>query len=563
MPDDAALLCRYAETRAEDAFAELVRRHLAFVYSAALRRTGGDAHRAEDVTQIVFTDLARKARALSRHPTLAGWLHTSTRYAAASVTRSEYRRQHREQEASAMADNDTATTPHTLHPAIADSASATDADWQQLRPVIDATLDRLDARDREIILLRFFGNHTFAAIGEKLRLTDDAVRKRADRALEKLRRHLARRGITSTASALGLAFTTHATVATPASLAAGVTNAALSAATATTATTAATLVPLALMTKLKTGALGLALAAAVTTAGSATLAIVVTQQHAQLTRLRAAIAAADPELPRLRARLDAAERDRDAALRKLAEARSARATPPPPPPPVRTLADKFSAEGKALDANPEYAAFQRRQSRLSVQKDYGNFFDQLDLDRETRDRLKEILADSRDEVVRSAKEAGYQGRSLPDAERREILSVFDEKIREVLGDAAFDALEEYRIINGVSGYGDSLAAKNIGLALADAGQPVDPGQQARISRYIYEEIYAKKPPAPDSLAGALAEAAATTGGLSADEHAVLARAAADALLTPAQRELIRRYFADEREYRLLIWKTRESLSPSP
>jgi len=61
--DDDALLCRYAQEGDEDAFTELVRRHLNFVYAAALRQVGGDAQFAQDVTQIVFTDLARKAAA--------------------------------------------------------------------------------------------------------------------------------------------------------------------------------------------------------------------------------------------------------------------------------------------------------------------------------------------------------------------------------------------------------------------------------------------------------------------------------------------------------------------
>ncbi len=38
---DAALLRRYAETRNEEAFAELVHRRLALVYSAALRSLDG------------------------------------------------------------------------------------------------------------------------------------------------------------------------------------------------------------------------------------------------------------------------------------------------------------------------------------------------------------------------------------------------------------------------------------------------------------------------------------------------------------------------------------------
>ena len=77
--DDSALLRDYADHQDEAAFAELVQRYLNLVYFAALRQVGYDTHRAEEVTQTVFTQLARKASTLSRHPTLAGWLHTTTR----------------------------------------------------------------------------------------------------------------------------------------------------------------------------------------------------------------------------------------------------------------------------------------------------------------------------------------------------------------------------------------------------------------------------------------------------------------------------------------------------
>ena len=85
MSEDAQLLRRYATERSEAAFAELIRRHVDLVYSAALRQVAGDAHGAQDVTQQVFSELARQAKPLARHPALAGWLYTATRQIAAAT----------------------------------------------------------------------------------------------------------------------------------------------------------------------------------------------------------------------------------------------------------------------------------------------------------------------------------------------------------------------------------------------------------------------------------------------------------------------------------------------
>jgi DNA-directed RNA polymerase specialized sigma24 family protein len=49
-------------TNSNAAFRELVARFVDLVYSTALRLVEGDTHRAEDVTQTVFVDLARLAR---------------------------------------------------------------------------------------------------------------------------------------------------------------------------------------------------------------------------------------------------------------------------------------------------------------------------------------------------------------------------------------------------------------------------------------------------------------------------------------------------------------------
>src|SRR5687767_6881276 len=99
MLTDAQLLKRYGESRCEGAFTELVHRYINFVYSAACRQVGGDAHLAKDVTQRVFIDLAQKASFLSPDLVLTGWLYTTTRYAAAKTVRTEQRWHAREEKA--------------------------------------------------------------------------------------------------------------------------------------------------------------------------------------------------------------------------------------------------------------------------------------------------------------------------------------------------------------------------------------------------------------------------------------------------------------------------------
>src|SRR5579864_1648412 len=102
MTDDGQLLQRYAQERSESAFGKLVSRHIDLVYSAALRVVGGDSHLAQDVTQRVFIDLARKARNLPCDVVLAGWLYRHTCYTAANAVRAERRRKTREQTAMEM-----------------------------------------------------------------------------------------------------------------------------------------------------------------------------------------------------------------------------------------------------------------------------------------------------------------------------------------------------------------------------------------------------------------------------------------------------------------------------
>src|SRR5208283_208247 len=111
--DDWQLLQAYAKNRSEAAFAELVRLHLNWVYSVALRHVG-DPHLAEDVVQSVFVLLARKARDLRPGTLLGGWLFRTTRHVASHAVRAEQRRKTREATACSMIQDTTAPDPDEI-----------------------------------------------------------------------------------------------------------------------------------------------------------------------------------------------------------------------------------------------------------------------------------------------------------------------------------------------------------------------------------------------------------------------------------------------------------------
>ena len=203
MNKDSRLLRQFVQEGSDDAFAELVERHLDLVYSVAFRVTGGRSGLAEDVAQQVFIDLAQKARTLPADTVPAAWLHRATRLAALAAARSEGRRNIREQYAAMPSETD---------------SSMNLPDWQELAPVLDEALDELAAKDREVLLLRFFQQQPFGEMGKSLGLAEDAARMRVARALDRLRELLARRGVTSSATALAALLGEQAVISAPAGM---------------------------------------------------------------------------------------------------------------------------------------------------------------------------------------------------------------------------------------------------------------------------------------------------------------------------------------------------------
>lgn len=200
--DDIQLLRDYAERQSEAAFAELVRRHVNLVHSVGLRQTG-NPHQAEEITQAVFVILARKAGSLSTKTVLSGWLYHTARLTAANILRSERRRARREQEAYMQSLLD---------------EPGPDV-WPQIKPLLDDAMAKLGDKDRDAIVLRFFEGKPLSAVGAALGASEDAAKMRVNRALERLRRFFAQRGVALSTTAVGGAIAANAVQAAPAAVA--------------------------------------------------------------------------------------------------------------------------------------------------------------------------------------------------------------------------------------------------------------------------------------------------------------------------------------------------------
>ena len=87
---------------------------------------------------------------------------------------------------------------------------------------------RLPSRDREAVLLRFYQQKSFVQIGAATGVTEEAARKRVNRAVEKLRNLFSRKGVTLPAAGAA-ALLANAVEAAPSTLAARASEAALAA----------------------------------------------------------------------------------------------------------------------------------------------------------------------------------------------------------------------------------------------------------------------------------------------------------------------------------------------
>jgi len=195
---DSELLRQYVHQDSDAAFAALQARHANLVFSVALRRTGSP-QAAQEISQAVFTILAKKARKLGEKTLLSGWLYHAARLTALNFRRDEIRRARREQEA--YMQSLTRETESEI--------------WPQIAPLLEDAMARLSEKDRDAIVLRYFEGKSFAEIARAAGATENVARQRVHHALEKLHSYFAKRGVVSSASVLGSAIATFSVQAAP------------------------------------------------------------------------------------------------------------------------------------------------------------------------------------------------------------------------------------------------------------------------------------------------------------------------------------------------------------
>jgi RNA polymerase sigma factor (sigma-70 family) len=282
----------YAGNRSEAAFAELVRRHIDLVYSAALRMVY-NSHLAEDVAQGVFVALAQNAPQLIHHPVLSGWLHRTTQNLAANAVRADVRRQTREQETVAMNEL---------------LSNESDNIWEHIAPHLDAALGELSEPDRDALLLRYFERKSAPEMARILGISDEAAQKRVSRAVERLREFFARRNVTIGAGGLAVLISANAVQSAPVGLAAAISAAAVLAGTAVQTSTVIVATKAIAMTTIQKTVITAALAAAVGTG--------IFEAH-QAEQLRDEVQTLQQQQAQLAEQIQELQRDRDDATNQL------------------------------------------------------------------------------------------------------------------------------------------------------------------------------------------------------------------------------------------------------
>jgi RNA polymerase sigma factor (sigma-70 family) len=181
---DGQLLDHFVKTRDETSFEALVRRHGPMVLGLC-RRSLQDDHEAEDAFQTTFLTLVNNARTIRKQDSLGSWLYgVAQRVTLKAKIRAGKRNRLTQGETMAVDDHD-----------------SSEADLQEIRPVLHEEVGRLPEKYRAPIVLCYLEGQTHEEAARQLEWPVGTVKGRLSRARELLHSRLSRRGI---ALSLGL-----------------------------------------------------------------------------------------------------------------------------------------------------------------------------------------------------------------------------------------------------------------------------------------------------------------------------------------------------------------------
>jgi RNA polymerase sigma factor (sigma-70 family) len=179
---DRELLSAFVKSADGPAFAALTERHLGLVFGVACRRTGS-REMAQEAAQNTFCRLARKAPQLSVGSSLGPWLHAVALREAGTLQRAEAARQRAMQRLAVSAG-----------PLETGGLSAPPPPGSEH---LDEALAALPEAARRVLVLRYLQGMSLREVAIEEDTSEEAVRKRVTRALDRLTRLLARRGVTA------------------------------------------------------------------------------------------------------------------------------------------------------------------------------------------------------------------------------------------------------------------------------------------------------------------------------------------------------------------------------
>lgn len=206
---DIELLRRYCDSQDEDAFSELVSRHVDLVYSAAIRQVQSP-QLAEEICQTAFTSLIKAAKTLNSDTIVSAWLYGVARRRSIDIIRSESRRRNRERIAIDLQQMQTNDPP-----------------WKAIEPYLDEAMASLNEQDRSAVILKYFENKKLTEVGRLIGISEDAAQKRVSRATQQLAKFFNKRGIAIHSATLISLISQQAVSAAPLGLALSVSNLAL------------------------------------------------------------------------------------------------------------------------------------------------------------------------------------------------------------------------------------------------------------------------------------------------------------------------------------------------